>query len=46
MKSNGNSNPDKAATIGIYHEISESKLQDLNHVTKYHNPEFTKEFKN
>lgn len=44
-KFNGSLNPDKAATVAIYHEISESKLQDLNHVTKYHNPEFTKEFK-
>jgi len=37
--------PEKAATVAIYHEISESKLQDINHVTKYHNPEITREFK-
>lgn len=44
-KYDGNLSPEKAATVAIYHEISESKLQDLNHVTKYHNPEFTREFK-
>lgn len=42
---NGTLNPDRAATIAIYHEVSESKLQDINHVTKYHNPTLTKEFK-
>ena len=42
---NGTLNPDKAATIALYHECSETKLQDINHVTKYHNPELTKEFK-
>ncbi|WJG07677.1 5'-deoxynucleotidase [Aliiglaciecola sp. LCG003] len=41
----GNLNPEKAATIALYHEVSETKLQDINHVTKYHNPELTKEFK-
>ena len=45
QKFNGTLSPEKAATIAIYHEISESKLQDLNHVTKYHNPEITREFK-
>lgn len=41
----GSINAEMAATIAIYHEISETKLQDLNHVTKYHNPALTKEFK-
>jgi 5'-deoxynucleotidase len=45
QKFNGALSPEKAATVAIYHEISESKLQDLNHVTKYHNPEITREFK-
>ena len=35
----------KQQSIALYHEISESKLQDINHVTKYHNPEITREFK-
>lgn len=42
---NGNINADKVATVALYHEISETKLQDINHVTKYHNPEITREFK-
>lgn len=41
----GTLSPEKAATIALYHEISETKLQDINHVTKYHNPEITREFK-
>ena len=41
----GNLSPEKAATIALYHEVSETKLQDVNHVTKYHNPALTKEFK-
>jgi 5'-deoxynucleotidase len=41
----GNISPERAVTIALYHEISETKLQDINHVTKYHNPELTKEFK-
>jgi len=41
----GNLNPDRAATLGLYHEISETKTQDLNQKTKYHNPEFTRQFK-
>ena len=44
-KFGGTLSPEKAATVAIYHEISESKLQDINHVTKYHNPELTREFK-
>ncbi len=42
---NGDLNPERAATIALYHEVSETKLQDLNSNTKYHNPEFTKAFK-
>lgn len=41
----GQLNADKAATIALYHEVSETKLQDINHVTKYHNPDLTREFK-
>lgn len=41
----GTLNPEKAATIALYHEISETKLQDINHVTKYANPALTAEFK-
>ncbi|RSD30927.1 5'-deoxynucleotidase [Vibrio pectenicida] len=42
---NGNLNPEKAAVVAIYHEISETKLQDMNSKTKYHSPEFTAAFK-
>jgi 5'-deoxynucleotidase len=42
---NGNLNPERAATVALYHEVSETKLQDINHVTKYHNPDLTREFK-
>ena len=42
---NGTLNAEKAATIALYHEVSETKLQDINHVTKYHNPDLTREFK-
>lgn len=41
----GDLNPERAATLALYHEISETKLQDINSKTKYHNPEFTKQFK-
>ncbi len=40
-----NLSPEKAATVAIYHEISETKLQDINSKTKYHSPEFTAAFK-
>lgn len=40
-----NLNPEKAATTALFHEISETKLQDLNSKTKYQTPEFTKQFK-
>ena len=38
-------NPDRAAVVALYHEVSETKLQDINSRTKYHNPEFTQAFK-
>lgn len=41
----GTLDPEKAATLAIFHEVSETKLQDQNHVVKYHNPEFTKQYK-
>jgi 5'-deoxynucleotidase len=41
----GDLNPERAATVALYHEVSETKLQDINHVTKYHNPDLTREFK-
>ncbi len=41
----GNINPEKVATIALYHEVSETKLQDINHVTKYSSPALTAEFK-
>jgi 5'-deoxynucleotidase len=44
-KFGGNLNPERAATLALYHECSESRHQDLNHNTKYHNPEITREFK-
>ena len=42
---NGDLSPERAATVALYHEVSETKLQDINHVTKYHNPDLTREFK-
>ncbi|GAC19468.1 5'-deoxynucleotidase [Paraglaciecola arctica] len=41
----GSLNPERAATLALYHEVSETKLQDMNTNTKYHSPEFTKAFK-
>ncbi len=41
----GQLNPEHAAVVAIYHEISETKLQDINSKTKYHSPEFTTAFK-
>ncbi len=41
----GDINPDRVATVALYHEVSETKLQDINSNTKYHSPEFTKAFK-
>lgn len=40
-----NLNADKASTLALFHEISETKLQDLNSKTKYQTPEFTRQFK-
>jgi len=31
---NGQLNPDKAVALAIFHEVSETKLQDQNHVVK------------
>ncbi|QBF84619.1 5'-deoxynucleotidase [Shewanella maritima] len=42
---NGKLDPQKAATLALYHEVSETKLQDMNSNTKYHSPEFTQAFK-
>lgn len=42
----GSLDPDKAASIGLFHEVSESLLQDLNTKTKYFNPEIAAAFKN
>jgi len=44
-KFGGNLSPERAATLALYHECSESRHQDLNHNTKYHNPAITREFK-
>ena len=44
-KFGGNLLPERAATVALYHEVSETKLSDINHVTKYSNPQITREFK-
>lgn len=41
----GNLIPERAATVAIYHEVSETLVQDINHKTKYSNPEITKAVK-
>lgn len=41
----GNVDANQAAVMALYHEVSESKLQDLNSKTKYHHPEFTRQYK-
>ncbi len=41
----GNVNAERVAVLALYHEVSESKLQDLNSATKYLNPEFTRQYK-
>lgn len=41
----GHVNADRVAVLALYHEVSESKLQDLNSNTKYLNPEFTRQYK-
>ncbi len=43
--SNDDLNPEKSATLALFHEVSETKMQDVNSNTKYQTPEFTKEFK-
>lgn len=42
---NGGLDPFKAATLALFHEVSETKLQDQNHVVKYHNKDFTAQYK-
>lgn len=37
--------PDKAASLAVFHENSESLLQDANSCVKYHNPAFTELYK-
>ncbi len=44
-KFNGDLDPHYAATLSIFHEVSESKHQDLNSGTKYSDPELTRAFK-
>jgi 5'-deoxynucleotidase len=44
-KFNGNINPDKAATIALYHEASETRYGDIVSPTKYANEEIAREFK-
>ncbi|MGF1758961.1 5'-deoxynucleotidase [Photobacterium sagamiensis] len=41
----GNLSPERAATVAIYHEVSETLIQDINYTTKYSNPEITKAVK-
>lgn len=41
----GTLDPNKAATLALFHEVSETKLQDQNHVVKYHNKDFTEQYK-
>lgn len=41
----GKVDADRAAVLALYHEVSETKLQDLNSKTKYLNPEFTRQYK-
>ncbi len=45
-KFGGSLNPDRAATIALYHEASEPFCGDLSSNIKYDNPLFTREFKN
>lgn len=41
----GNLNPDRAASMGMFHEVSETRLMDTPSPVKYQNPELTKQFK-
>ena len=36
---------ERAATLALFHEVSETKMQDVNSNTKYQTPEIAKEFK-
>lgn len=44
-KFGGDYNPEYAATLAVFHELSESKHQDLNSGTKYSDPQLTEAFK-
>ncbi|WP_028117438.1 5'-deoxynucleotidase [Ferrimonas senticii] len=44
-KFDGDLSPEKAATIALYHECSETWLGDIVSPVKYSNPQITKEFK-
>ncbi|WP_068546582.1 5'-deoxynucleotidase [Thalassotalea crassostreae] len=44
-KFNGNLNADRAATIALYHEASETRYGDVVSPTKYANAEISREFK-
>lgn len=44
-KFEGNINPDKVATIALYHEASETRYGDIVSPTKYANKEIAREFK-
>lgn len=41
----GKVDANRIAVLALYHEVSETKLQDLNSNTKYVNAEFTRQFK-
>lgn len=42
---NGKVDANQIAVLALYHEVSETKLQDLNSKTKYVNAEFTRQYK-
>jgi len=44
-KFGGSLSPDRAATIALFHEIAETRTQDLSSPVKYQNPDMAKEFK-
>ena len=44
-KFGGSINADRAATIALYHEASETRYGDIVSPTKYANPEIAREFK-
>jgi len=44
-KFNGSINADRAATVALYHEASETRYGDIVSPTKYANPEIAREFK-